>query len=79
MRENIKSLAFTNMPQRESMIVMHVKKKHSHGRISLLTKRYTVCFMKYNNLVYAVYILKVDHPRDVSRRLVGHSTLIPAS
>lgn len=75
----LKSHVFANTPKREPMIVMHVTTKHIHERITLLTKRYTVCFMIYYNLVYAIYILEVHHPHDVSCRLVGHGTLVPAS
>lgn len=74
----VKSLVFPNTLQREPMKVMHVTTKHIHERITLLTKRYTACFMIYNNLVYAIYILEVHHPHDVSCRLVGHGTLVPA-
>lgn len=66
----LKSHVFANTPKREPMIVMHVTTKHIHERITLLTKRYTVCFMIYYNLVYAIYILEVHHPHDVSCRLV---------
>lgn len=78
MRDVLKSHVFANTPQGKPMTVMHVTTKHNHEKITLLTKRNTACFMIYNNLVYAIYILEVHHPHDVSCRLVGHGTLVPA-